>query len=140
MCCLHLSFAEYVIELIVVQHNTHTDTHMLIILIFPLADVDFTVQRHELCFERFSSGIFHKQLVSDKTATTTTTSTISFIDFTVCFLVQMTARNRVNVLAINVSAEAIGLRKTAVCTRVQIVVVLPKDVACVRRNIADALM
>lgn len=55
-------------------------------------------------------------------------------------LVQMIARNRVNVLAINVCAKAIGLLKTAVCMRVQIVAVRLKDAAYAQKNIVDALM
>lgn len=52
----------------------------------------------------------------------------------------MIARNRVNVLAINVCAKAIGLLKTAVYMRVQIVAVRLKDAAYARKNIVDALM
>lgn len=56
------------------------------------------------------------------------------------FLVQMTARNRVNVSVIDVCAKAIGLQKTAVYMHVQMVAVRTKDVVYARKSIADVLM
>lgn len=56
----------------------------------------------------------------------------------VSFAVPTIARNKVNVLAINVCAKAIGLQKIAVCTRARTIAEHPMTGECARRSIVGA--